>query len=159
MIRMVIMTDCILIVQFECSVSHKHIQSAQCRTGSFHKTHNQFHVHSVGEGRRSGAVSLHHLLSPQLTAESLITTPSQGESPITAALLSLPTWLRCKNQNQSAVNVSPPFHSPFFPTVLVKNKPEKPLRQLKRCSVCLDIWATDGLSEMDKWWQNRNRHA
>lgn len=155
------MTKCILIIQFQCSVSHKHIhiQSAQCRTGLFHKAHNQFHVHSVGEGRGSGAVSLHHLLSPQLTAESLINTPSQGESPITASFLSLSTRLRCKNRNQSAVNVSPPFHSTSFPTALVKNKPKKPLRQLKRCSVCLDIWATDGLSDTDKWWQNRNRHT
>lgn len=77
-------------------------------------------------------------LSPhsQLTAESLINTPSQGESPITARYLPGSLARIRAGLPSTYLHVSFSF---FFPLSESKTK-----QKLKRFSVRSGIWATDG---------------
>lgn len=77
-------------------------------------------------------------LSPhsQLTAESLINTPSQGESPITARYLHGSLARNRAGLPSTYLHVSFSF---FFPLSESKTK-----LKLKRFSVRSDIWDTDG---------------
>lgn len=92
-------------------------------------------VFGVSGGRRSAAVSLHHLLPLQVTAESLINTPSQGESPITPSLsLSLVSHLISiplpHVSDQYAVTLVCTFHSSITFSLQMNRHSGK----IKRCT-------------------------
>lgn len=80
-------------------------------------------VFGVSGGRRSAAVSLHHLLPLQVTAESLINTPSQGESPITLLSLSFHILSPSLCHMYQTSMLSPCLHISLLHRLLTSDEP------------------------------------
>lgn len=115
-------------------------------------------VFGVSEGQRAAAVSRHHLLSLQVNAESLINTPSQGESPITP-LFSNCIYIPLSHvSNHDCCQPVSTFHSTsFFTFSLQTNVTSWHSRKIKRCTyVSISGTDADSLSDTDKQWQIRN---